>query len=249
MVKIRTRRATSADRQAGGSAPGATPEADAAATTTATDDGHSDGSEAGDAGSSQEATEGITSLGEETSGELSLSFDDLTADDDDAPAPAPRRGRKPGPKPKGKRSHHKKKTVTQIFEEPPAQKLDRKMAGILLQIVEGITVPQLGEHARFEPDERKLIEPPLANLIERLTPESAKMFSQFADPVMLGFGLLVWGARVFSVPRQAPAPRPRPTLLRREAAPTQPSPGAAPAQPPDQGPSETVADIATEWSM
>lgn len=249
MVKIRTRRAPSADRQTGEPAPGAASET-ATSAAEATNDGHSLGSETGgDAPASTEAPADLPPLGEEAAAELSLGFDDRTADDDEEePPPARRRGRKPGPKPKGKRSHHKK-TVREIFEEPPAQKLDRKMAGLFLGVIEGIAVPQLGERARFEPDERRLIEPPLANLIERLTPESARMFSQFADPIMLGVGFLIWGARVFGTPNRPPAAPPRPTLLRREpvSEPTAaPGPAAAPV---NEGPSETVADIATEWSM
>lgn len=251
MVTFRTRSTRGAAGGAGSEAPdegapeGAAPDGQDASST---------GSDDGDGGGYAEA--------EETTGEdevlTSLGMDDSDRVADE-PVP-PKRQKTPGSgRRKGspqKRSHKKapvqraRAVADALFgDEPPTQKLDRKMAGVLLTIVEGMTVPQLGEHARFQPDERRLIEPSLANILERMTPDSAKMFSAFADPIMLGTGILIWATRVWGANQRAAmnARRPAPTLLRQEPAaavviPTSPPP---PAGPMDGQPDDAIRD---DWT-
>lgn len=193
--------------------------------------------------------EGVASLG--VSGQEGI--------EDEAPAPAPaRRGGRPKGTGKAKKlsggSFYAKKrrdeaarSAAATFTDVPVAIDHGLMVRILLQMIEGMTVPQLGEHARFQPDERKLIEPSLESIMKRMTPEAAQHFSRFADPLMLGVGLLVWGTRVFSTPRQAPGPsRPRPTPIRPEAY-QPPVPSAAPA---DSGSDVGVpdADLLDAWA-
>jgi len=195
--------------------------------------------------------------------------DDL---DDDAPAPAAP-ARNVGGRPKGsggkkkavkaRRASRERSTAADDGDGPLSSfRMDRQAVKLLLLAVEGMAVPQIGPHARFEPDERKLIEEPLERMLGKLTPRTVKMVGAFADPIMLGTGLMIWASRVFSVQRPAPAPRPvptprygpdGPTLLR--PSPVQPTmqqdvqpPQAADSPPAAQPDGIVPDDLAEAWS-
>lgn len=178
--------------------------------------------------------------GEEAAGELTLvdqTVADLDGQPDDDAAPETLRanrkrlGRGPG-RPKGAATTTKRagptRTANTTEKVVAAGKLDQKAVSTLLAICEGFMVPQLGDAARFAPNERQLIEPSLANILARMAPEQAAKFSAVADPLMLGTGLLMWALRVFNRPAAPPQPTGRPPVQLRSvggtATQTQPPP-------------------------
>lgn len=218
----------------------------AAAATDDHDDASGDGSGDGSANAAAEAQ--APGAGSETATELT--FSDHTADDgDDAPRTVGRRGGKRlgGGKRKrksadgdtaapAKRSHHAAK--------PKPPKVDVGAVDGLLSIAEGFLVPQLGPAARFAPQERALIVPSLAGIIDRMTPDVAERFRNVADPLLLAVGLGMWGLRVYGSATRPQRPAQRPGIDRPESGSVTVTPaatgGAAVAARPEPSPPPPV---------
>ena len=81
----------------------------------------------------------------------------------------------------------------------------------LLTILDGAIGISLGPECRMTQDERTMILDPLAHIMARMTPETSEMIDKYTDPVLLTFGFIMWGSRVFFVlQRQANEAKPKP---------------------------------------
>jgi hypothetical protein len=56
----------------------------------------------------------------------------------------------------------------------------------------------LGPGARMDDEERKMIEEPMERIMERLDPGTSAMLEKWTDPVLLAFGFVTWGVRVWA---------------------------------------------------
>lgn len=56
----------------------------------------------------------------------------------------------------------------------------------------------LGSEARMDEEERKMIEDPMARIFERMDPGAMAMLEKYSDPVLLAFGFMTWGIRVWA---------------------------------------------------
>lgn len=86
-----------------------------------------------------------------------------------------------------------------------------KSALTLLTILDGAIGISLGAECQMTADEREMILEPMARIMARLTPETSEMIDRYTDPVLLLFGFIMWGGRVFFVlQRQANEAKPKP---------------------------------------
>ena len=69
---------------------------------------------------------------------------------------------------------------------------------VLLTLLDGAVGLSLGEGARMLPDEQAMIAEPMARIMARLDPGTSAMLEKWTDPVMLFFGLAMWGARIWT---------------------------------------------------
>lgn len=193
---------------------------DSAATSAANDDDDSASDGAGATSASAGTEAEAFGAGQETATELT--FTDHTDDSEDVAPRSVGRGRKRlgGGKRGGKRGADKQDAPSapkrNHHARPKLPAIDQGAVSGLLDIAEGFLVPQLGAVARFQPQERALIVPALAGIIDRMTPEMAERFRGVADPVLLAVGLGMWGLRVYGAKTAPAAPRPRPGVDRPE---------------------------------
>lgn len=125
-----------------------------------------------------------------------LGFRDTTVMADDVP---------PSERPKS----HKRKVVSQEPEpKAPPIPFDPNLSNLLLGLAQGMFTAAWGPDAAFTAKERELIQPPLARLMQRLSPEDGARFSAMADPVFLAAGLLIWGMRIWTMQQKAVKPAP-----------------------------------------
>lgn len=194
---------------------------------------------AGDGGGYRDAT-GPESGDATPENVASLGFADLEAGDR-PPPPSRRGGRRPGAGRKpGKPTTPDDRPVTR----PAGQKhipnigVGNEAAAALLAITQGGLMMAIGDpRVALLPSEREQIEPPLARMLARLSPEAATMVATFADPLILGVGLVTWMTRIFTLPKASqrpPAGQPRPPVVPGQPTPIRtelPADGGPPAQP------------------
>ena len=100
---------------------------------------------------------------------------------------------------------------------------------MLLGLFESAAVANLGEVARFTTEEKKLIEPALSRMLQRLPAAAAGAVSAWLDPLFLATGLLYWGGRQVEAYRRRKAGEPwEPQLARGTTGPSAP-PASAPS--------------------
>jgi hypothetical protein len=58
---------------------------------------------------------------------------------------------------------------------------------------------QSAPEAAINLNERNAIEDPLARILERLSPEMTAKVQVLADPILLAFGLGLWGLRLYKI--------------------------------------------------
>lgn len=93
-----------------------------------------------------------------------------------------RRGRPPGSKNKGR--------VPQLTDG------GLTLSALALGVVNSGVVSMFGEECKLQPGEKEVLQPPLARIISRLPPGDAAKAAVFIDPLVLIFGLAVWGRRI-----------------------------------------------------
>jgi hypothetical protein len=76
-------------------------------------------------------------------------------------------------------------------------------ASAMLMMAEALAVANLGAVASFNPFERSMIQPPLANILARLKPETTQKFGAVMDPVVLLAGLAMWYMRIQGTMKRA----------------------------------------------
>jgi hypothetical protein len=74
-------------------------------------------------------------------------------------------------------------------------------------------------------DEKAMINEPLARIMARMTPETSEIIDRYTDPILLAFGFIMWGSRVFFVlQRQANEAKPKLVKPQPEYNPAKPIP-------------------------
>lgn len=108
-------------------------------------------------------------------------------------------------------------------------------AVVLLTILDGAIGLALGPECQMTPDEQRMISEPLSRIMARMTPETTELIDKYTDPVLLVFGLMAWGGRVFFVlQRKAADEKPAVAPVVEEAPSMAPAPvGKMPVGVPD----------------
>lgn len=129
------------------------------------------------------------------------------ARDSDAPGVAPRDNKEGTPqetieieqRESVKRSHKKKGSKpAAVFSRAKGD--GAQAARGILEIVDLLAVAQFGADAAISAEERALIEPSLAKVIEKYG-DSLDRFGGFIDPILLGAGLVMYGSRLWMIAR------------------------------------------------
>jgi hypothetical protein len=112
-------------------------------------------------------------------------------------------------------------------------------------MAEGMLVGTIGPHAALTPVERAMVVPPAGRILARADADALAKYAGIMDPLMLGLGLCIWGARVWSVSREQRKPEDRAASggdAGAAAAPADPAQeSAAPARGNDQAQRNGVA--------
>jgi len=95
----------------------------------------------------------------------------------------------------------------------------------LLTILDGAIGISLGPECQMTADEKAMINEPLARIMARMTPETSEIIDRYTDPILLAFGFIMWGSRVFFVlQRQANEAKPKLVKPQPEYNPAKPIP-------------------------
>lgn len=107
---------------------------------------------------------------------------------------------------------------------------DAQTSAIVLSMLDGLVVSQLGLGAAMQEHERAMIEPPLTRMLGRMTPDQRAAVERYSDPVMMLWGLAVYGSRVYRIAadRGAAVDDPAPMDLKPAAEPAPATPARAP---------------------
>lgn len=73
------------------------------------------------------------------------------------------------------------------------------LANMLITTCNAFAVTAAGLEAQIQPQERALIEGGLKRSLRRATPKQIERFSYIMDPLMVGFGFILWGKRVIRI--------------------------------------------------
>ena len=107
-------------------------------------------------------------------------------------------------------------------------------AALMIQMCEGMLAGAIGPHAALTPVERAMIVPPAGRMLARADAEKLAKYASVMDPMMLGVGLCIWGARVWTVSREQRKPEDRAASVGDAGAAAAPAPPvpetAAPAR-------------------
>lgn len=117
-------------------------------------------------------------------------LDDTITVVDSAPK---RRGRPPGSKNKGK--------VPQLVDQ------GLPLSALTLGVLNSGVVAMFGPDCGLLPGEQSVLQPPLARIIARLPAGDAAKAAVFIDPLVLIFGLAVWGRRIILLKQAEQAKR------------------------------------------
>lgn len=135
-----------------------------------------------DSGEEEEIRNVVESAGYSTSKEVESPLDDtITA----VNSPARRRGRPPG---------SKNKAAVEKIPQLTDQGLG--LSNLTLGVLNSGVVAMFGPECGLLPGEATVLQPPLARIIARLPAGDAAKAAVFIDPLVLIFGLAVWGRRI-----------------------------------------------------
>lgn len=73
-----------------------------------------------------------------------------------------------------------------------------ELANALVMVISGVVQTAFGQYAEMEGNEIDMIANPLVRILDRSTPKTLDQLQKYADPLMLGVGLIAYGARVVS---------------------------------------------------
>lgn len=76
------------------------------------------------------------------------------------------------------------------------------VASVLIGVLDSAAQAMIGTDAALTMAERALIDEPLARIMDRLSPAATEKIQTFADPVLLAFGLGLWGMRLYKLSAQ-----------------------------------------------
>lgn len=107
-------------------------------------------------------------------------------------------------------------------------------ASILIGVLDSAAQALVGEMAALTLNERNLIEEPLARIMDRLSPEVVERIQKFSDPMLLLFGLGLWGMRLYKINAAQAEAR------SAQEVPEQTAAAAAPETVPDQSPNKKI---------
>lgn len=110
------------------------------------------------------------------------------------------------------------KTAKQKKAEAQAEA--QGVAALLLMMLQAIAIQVAGPEAALLPQERQMINDPLARILARADKGVMERVQTYADPLMLGMGLLLWGSRLAAIVAAKRA-TPKPTM--RAATPPAPA--------------------------
>lgn len=85
------------------------------------------------------------------------------------------------------------------YRRKQAEEKSAQTAYMLLVILNGLVVAQFGDECSMTDTDRELIEKPLARIMARLDEETSEAVDKWIDPVMLMFGVMAWGSRVYRI--------------------------------------------------
>lgn len=72
-------------------------------------------------------------------------------------------------------------------------------ASVLIGVLDSAAQAMVSADAALTLNERNLIEEPLARIMDRLSPEVTEKIQTFSDPILLAFGLGLWGMRLYKI--------------------------------------------------
>lgn len=129
--------------------------------------------------------------------------------------------------------------------------IGREAAHGLLAMIEGGLGMAVGPRALMTREERERIEPPLGRILARMTPAAAERIASFADPIMLGAGIVIYARRVMVTPDAPPPQARREPQNRPPAAPGSPVPIRPTQQPssPPPAPQNGVATVTEDMRL
>lgn len=99
---------------------------------------------------------------------------------------------------RGKQATPKKPLIQTVSETPANYNL---WAQLLIGSTNTVVVTWLGAECAMERREAEMLEPPVARIMQRLTPEQAQKVSVFIDPMVILIALGTWGNRIIRIQR------------------------------------------------
>lgn len=63
-------------------------------------------------------------------------------------------------------------------------------------MLNGMAIAAAGPEATIQPNEKMLIETGLTRTLARATPKQIEKYGAILDPLMIGFGFVLWGKRI-----------------------------------------------------
>lgn len=73
---------------------------------------------------------------------------------------------------------------------------------VLLTMLDGLMVFAFGDYAAMTEQEREMIEPPLSRMVEKIDLANNELLQKWSDPLLVLFGLGLWGWRVVSTKQE-----------------------------------------------
>lgn len=70
-------------------------------------------------------------------------------------------------------------------------------------MLDGLMVFAFGDYAAMNEQERDMIEPPLSRMIEKIDLAENELIQRWSDPILVVFGLGLWGWRVMTMKQEA----------------------------------------------
>lgn len=67
---------------------------------------------------------------------------------------------------------------------------------VLMLLIDGMVSAAFGPECAMNDAEREMISQPLTRILARMSPATSAMLDKYTDPVMLLFGVIMWGSRI-----------------------------------------------------
>jgi hypothetical protein len=96
--------------------------------------------------------------------------------------------------------HRRRKAREQISKEN--EKTSAQTAIVFVVLLDGLVASVFGDEARMTEGEREMITPPLTRILARLEPATADIIDRWADPIVLLFGFIAYGSRVYALQQE-----------------------------------------------